>query len=213
MKLQTTLYVVQQATWPAEGRHILAQYDGQSIIVYQAYRPSIGSFAAQHGYFGGEFSFTRMSWIKPNFLWMMYRSNWGQAESQEAVLGIRLKRAFFESLLEKAVPSSFQSRLYANQEDWKAAVTQSEVRLQWDPDHLPTGQPCERRAIQIGLRGQALDAYGQRDIIEVIDMRDFVAEQRKNVPGWADGSLLTPSEWVYKAASPKAAMQIGLEKN
>ena len=73
MNLQTTPYVVQQATWPAEGRHILAQYDGQSVIVYQAYRPSIGNFAAQHGYFGGEFSFTRMSWIKPNFLWMMYR--------------------------------------------------------------------------------------------------------------------------------------------
>lgn len=28
---------------------------GYSIVVYQAYRPAIGHFAAEHGYFGGEF--------------------------------------------------------------------------------------------------------------------------------------------------------------
>jgi hypothetical protein len=38
------------------------------VVVYQAYRPEIGHFAAQHGYFGGSFSLDRMSWIKPNFL-------------------------------------------------------------------------------------------------------------------------------------------------
>jgi hypothetical protein len=55
----------QQAHWPVEGRHILAQYDEASVVVYQAYRPEIGRYAAQHGRFGGEFSLTRMSWIKP----------------------------------------------------------------------------------------------------------------------------------------------------
>ncbi|HVC99083.1 MAG TPA: DUF4291 family protein [Pirellulales bacterium] len=44
--------------------------------------------------------FTRMSWIKPNFLWMMYLSNREAAEGQEVVLALRLRRAFFESLLE-----------------------------------------------------------------------------------------------------------------
>jgi hypothetical protein len=72
MKLDTDLYAEQAKRWPNEGRHILAHYDDTSIFVYQAYRPSIGSFAVEHGFFGGEFSYTRMSWIKPNFLWMMY---------------------------------------------------------------------------------------------------------------------------------------------
>jgi hypothetical protein len=58
-------YCDQQARWPAEGRHILAQYDAESVVVYQAYRPAIGHYAAQHGLFGGEFSLNRMSWIKP----------------------------------------------------------------------------------------------------------------------------------------------------
>ncbi len=77
MHLPTELYTEQTVRWPSEGRHILAHYDDRSIIVYQAYRPSIGRFAIEHGYFGGDFSFARMSWIKPNFLWMMYRSGWG----------------------------------------------------------------------------------------------------------------------------------------
>ena len=58
-------YHDQRARWPAEGRHILAQYDEASVVVYQAYRPAIGHYAAQHGRFGGEFSLNRMSWIKP----------------------------------------------------------------------------------------------------------------------------------------------------
>ncbi|GET40082.1 hypothetical protein MiSe_48900 [Microseira wollei NIES-4236] len=77
MKLVTESYLAQIDRWPKTGRHILAQFDDESIVVYQAYRPAIGHFAASHGYFGGEFSLNRMSWIKPNFLWMMYRSGWG----------------------------------------------------------------------------------------------------------------------------------------
>jgi hypothetical protein len=75
--LATAPYVEQTQGWPQTGRHILAHFDDDTIIVYQAYRPEIGSFAVEKGYFGGEFKYSRMSWIKPNFLWMMYRSEWG----------------------------------------------------------------------------------------------------------------------------------------
>jgi hypothetical protein len=71
--LITTTYSEQILRLPKSGRHIIAQFDDEGVVVYQAYRPTIGNFAATHGYFGGEFSLNRMSWIKPNFLWMMYR--------------------------------------------------------------------------------------------------------------------------------------------
>jgi hypothetical protein len=61
MRLLTEPYLVQQSHWPRVGKHILAHYDDSSLIVYQAYRPAIGHFAARHGYFGGDFSLTRMS--------------------------------------------------------------------------------------------------------------------------------------------------------
>ena len=69
--LVTEKYQDQLKRWPASGRHILAHFDSRSVVVYQAYRPEIGRFAAKHQRFGGEFSFNRMSWIKPNFLWMI----------------------------------------------------------------------------------------------------------------------------------------------
>src|SRR5262249_46585767 len=135
MKLKIESYLEQRQSCPAEGRHILAQYDADSVVVYQAYRPAIGHFAARHGYFGGEFSYGRMSWCKPNFLWMMYRSGWGTKEGQEVTLAIRLKRTFFDSLLAQAVPSTYDTDLYPDRATWQEAVSASCVRLQWDPDH------------------------------------------------------------------------------
>ena len=38
----------QVGIWPKEGKHILAQYDEESIIVYQAYSPPIASYAIEH---------------------------------------------------------------------------------------------------------------------------------------------------------------------
>ena len=107
MRLHTESYQEQQARWPRAGRHILAQYDADSIVVYQAYTPSIGRFAATHGRFGGDFSYNRMSWIKPNFLWMMYRSGWGTKPSQEITLAVRIRRDAFDLMLGQAVHSSF----------------------------------------------------------------------------------------------------------
>ena len=80
-----------------------------------------------------------------------------------------------------------------------------DVRRQWDPDHLSTGEKCERRAIQLGLRGAALEAYGKREIVQIIDMSAFVPEQRTNVPGWKTGKLWTPLERVYPLAEPNPA--------
>ena len=84
------LHSVQSARWPVQGEHVLAHFDADSIVVYQAYRPSTGRYAIEHGQLGGpDFSFNRMSWIKPNFLWMMHRSGWGTKPGQEVTLGLR----------------------------------------------------------------------------------------------------------------------------
>ena len=49
MPLITEPYTTQVARWPRSGRHILAQFDAESVVVYQAYNPAIGHFAARHG--------------------------------------------------------------------------------------------------------------------------------------------------------------------
>ncbi len=210
MNLRLQNYREQRARWPAEGRHILAQFDTDSVIVYQAYSPAIGEFAAAHGYFGGVFSYTRMSWIKTNFLWMMYRSGWGTKLNQEITLAVRLRRDFFEALLAQAVPSTPDRDLYPDDSAWKRAVGRSRVRLQWDPDHSPKGGPLARRAIQLGLRGPVLEEYGRRAVLEIQDISAFVAEQREHLatPGYPD--LVTPEEHVYLPGDPEVIQRLKL---
>src|SRR3954453_8895210 len=137
MRLQTEPYPEQRQRWPTSGRHILAQFDDESVVVYQAYRPEIGHFAAKHGYFGGAFSLDRMSWIKPNFLWMMFRSGWGTKEGQEVTLAVWLRRSAFDTLLKEAVHSIFVPGVYASQGEWKQPVARSSVQLQCSTGRYP----------------------------------------------------------------------------
>jgi hypothetical protein len=209
MNLITKPYTTQVAPWPRSGRHILAQFDSESVVVYQAYSLAIGHFAARHGYFGGGFSLSRMSWIKPNFLWMMYRSGWGTKENQEVTLAVRLRRDAFDEILRQAVHSSFLPQVYGSEDAWKRAVAGSDVRLQWDPDHDPAGKPVERRAIQLGLRGDVLARYAKDWLLEIQDVSDFVREQRTNAAAPYD-TLVTPSEDVYPVADIQVAERLGV---
>jgi hypothetical protein len=191
------------ATWPGSGRHVLASFDEATVVVYQAYRPSIGRFAATHGFFGGDFSFSRMSWVKPNFLWMMYRSGWGTKEGQEITLAVRVTRAAFDGWLAAAVPSSHVRELHATREEWQQAVAASDVRMQWDPDHAPDGTPLERRAVQLGLRGEALARYARDQIVSIEDISADVAREREHLRSGA--TLCVPRERVYPLSATTTA--------
>lgn len=197
--------------WPTSGRHVLAQFDDEAVVVYQAYRPSIGRFAAEHGYFGGEFSLSRMSWIKPNFLWMMYRCGWATKEGQEVVLAVWLAREAFDQILALAVPSTYWPHRYAERAAWQAEVGRSEVRLQWDPDHGPAGNPVERRAVQLGLRGAVLARYARDWVRRIEDITPLVREQHARFKSKGLDALETPSERVYPClvSSRIDAEQIG----
>lgn len=196
------------AGWPTTGRHILATYDEDSIVVYQAYRHAIANYAVAHQRFGGEFSFSRMSWIKPNFLWMMFRSGWATKEGQEHVLAIRLRREFFDSVLIRAVSSSYDPACYPSRAEWQAAVAKSDVRLQWDPDHGPSGAAAERKAIQLGLRGSVLRSLGETEILSIDDLTPFVVQQRGNVH--SVDALVVPDEQVYRP-STEASRAVGID--
>ncbi|MEG4009794.1 DUF4291 domain-containing protein [Microcoleus sp. Pol11C1] len=209
MKLLTELYFNQASKWPTTGRHILAQFDKNTVVVYQAYRSAIGHFAAENGYFGGEFSQNRMSWIKPNFLWMMYRSEWGTKPGQEVILAIWLKRSAFDEILASAVYSKFVPAVYGSEKSWQQAVKNSAVRLQWDPDHHPSGAKLERRAIQLGLRGSVLASYAREWIVNIEDISEFVQQQHQ-YRGGDSSQLLTPCETLYPVTDPDISQKLRL---
>jgi len=124
--------------------------------------------------------------------------------------GLRIRRAFFDSLLSEAVPSSWDRGQFGTEEEWSRAMGRSSVRLQWDPDHHPSGAKLERRAIQLGLRGVALEAFGRRELIEVIDLSEFVAEQRARLSLGSMSMMVTRRERIYLPADPATAMRLRL---
>jgi hypothetical protein len=212
MPLTFAPYLDQQAEWPREGRHIMAHFGAENVVVYQAFRPEIGRFAVEHQRFGGPFSMNRMSWIKPNFLWMMYRSGWGTKANQEVTLAITVRRAGFDAVLEQAVHSTFTAEVYGTEAKWKAAIGRSSVRLQWDPDHDPSGAPVARRAIQLGLRGDTLSTYADEWIVSIENLSPFVAEQRAALAAGGPKAIVTPVEGVYPVADAGVASRLGLSQ-
>jgi hypothetical protein len=190
----------------------MAQYDADSVVVYQAYAPAIGHFAVENSYLGGgEYSLNRMSWIKPNFLWMMHRSGWGTKHGQEVILAIKIKRSGFESILEQAVHSSFIPNIYGTITAWKDALENSQVRLQWDPDYDPLDNRLERRAMQLGLSGEILAQYAQGGwIIDIEDVTPLAHTQRGNAQVDRLEQLVLPKEAVYPVIHPELAKKLQL---
>jgi hypothetical protein len=202
-------YLEQRRHWPQQGRAVLAHYDARAIVVYQAFKPQIADEAVQLGRFGPSFSRSRMSWIKPNFLWMMFRCGWATKVDQERVLALWLPRTFFERIAAAAVPSTFDPTAWRDENAWKRAVMASTVRLQWDPDHGPSGAPQARKAVQLGLRGAMLREYADRAILRVQDVTALVAAQREHAKS-PFTNLRTPRERVYVPSDPKALAALGL---
>ncbi|XP_076108370.1 uncharacterized protein LOC143076467 [Mytilus galloprovincialis] len=198
-------YILQRDSWPREGKHILAQYDDRSVIVYQAFNPAIAKYAVQNQRFGGEqFSYDRMSWIKTNFLWMMYRCGWASKNNQQRVLAVRISRHGFEKILANAFTVKFQR-------EQKLQTDEISVRLQWDPDHSPTYDKLPRKAIQLGLKGEILKTYGTEWIQSITDITDFVKSQKKVLDREGQKDLMTPKERVYNVLDCNTCSRIDLD--
>jgi predicted aminopeptidase len=96
---------------------IRAAHDEHTLTVYQAYAPGIaGPAVTQQNLAGPAFKVERMTWIKPSFLWMMYRSGWASKAHQERVLALRIKRTGLDWALQHACLSHFNAAAHASPE-------------------------------------------------------------------------------------------------
>jgi|SRR5690606_15144847 len=211
MTLETISYLEQAKLLPESGQHILGQQNGNHIVVYQAYNNVIADYATYNQKLGGfDFSYNRMSWIKPNFIWMMYRCGWAEKENQENVIAIWIKKCDFDFILENAVYSSFQDHLYLSRNEWKNELSQKEVRLQWDPDHDPFGNKLERRAIQLGLKGAILKSFGEEMIQKVENITDLIKSQKQFIEKQEIHNLIVPRENIYLTKDQSLNGKLGI---
>lgn len=180
-----------------EDKKVLAQFDEENIRVYQAYNNKIADEAISLGTFGSYFKMERMTWIKPSFLWMMYRSGWATKEGQERILAIDIKRTGFNIILENVVLSTFKAEIYGQYENWKMHLENSQVRCQWDPDRDIFGNQLDRRAIQLGLKGNIIKNYVNDWIVKISDISDQVIEIRESIKSKTFKKSMLPIEHEY----------------
>lgn len=159
-------------------RSIRADYDDDSITVYQAYRPEIAEAAVRAGRFVAPFDLNRMTWIKPSFLWMMERCGWASKPGQERVLAIRLSRAGWEEALSQAALTTFEAEVAGDYDTWRSALEVAPVRVQWDPERDLRGQSQDLRAIQVGLGRQIVPRYVNEWTLAIRDVTPLVRSLR-----------------------------------
>jgi hypothetical protein len=169
-------------------RQVRAEFDDTTLIVYQAYSPAIADAAVIAGTFVPPFKLDRMTWIKPSFLWMMYRSGWATKPGQERILAIRITREGFEAALGNACLSHFDPDVYTDHAAWKECLRTSAVRVQWDPERTPTLQPLPWRSLQVGLAGTAARRYVTEWITDVADITHHA--KRLRLEASRDGAAL-----------------------
>ncbi|MET9499923.1 DUF4291 domain-containing protein [Streptomyces sp. NPDC006552] len=155
------------------GRVVRASYTDSTITVYQAYPREIAEPALHAGTLVPPFKRERMTWIKPSFLWMMYRSGWARKVNQERILRIEIDRVGFEWALAHSCLSHFEPGVHADQDQWRAETAASPVRVQWDPDRDVHLEPQPWRAIQVGLSGEAVDRYVSAWITDLTDVTEL----------------------------------------
>ncbi|GAA1431631.1 DUF4291 domain-containing protein [Streptomyces thermospinosisporus] len=160
---------------------VRARHTDSTVTVYQAYRPDIGRPAARDGRFPPSWRRERMTWIKPTFLWMMYRCGWGTKRDQETVLALEISREGFCWALRNACLSHHVPALHGDRADWQRRLREAPARVQWDPERDLHFNPLPYRSLQLGLGGEAVARYADEWIVGIEDVTPLAAEIRARV--------------------------------
>jgi len=189
-------------------RFLLAHHDDDGVDVYQAFEPRIAEDAVAHQRFGAGFELDRMTWIKPSFGWMLYRSGHATKHRQQRIVRVTIRHEAFLEMLTAAVPSSWERELHATEAEWRAALHGSEAHYQWDPDRDLASKPLERRALQLGISGSLTRRYAHEWIVRITDVTELAHDIRDTVV--SGGTLPTiPEERAYPLP-PALARQLGV---
>jgi hypothetical protein len=193
---------------PVPQKQVRGVYTAEAIIVYQAYAPEIALPALADGRFVAPFKRERMTWIKPSFLWMMYRCGWGFKPGQEHVLAIEITRSGFEWALSHACLSHYDADRHASRQAWSAQLRASPVRVQWDPERSLSLGPLPQRSLQVGLSGEAVDRYVDDWIVGITDVTPTAHAIRDLLRGGDEGAAaaLLPRERPYPLPNHVAAV-------
>ncbi|MDG4861526.1 DUF4291 domain-containing protein [Streptomyces sp. T-3] len=178
---------------------IRALHTPDTITVYQAYAPELGLPAARDGRFPEAWKRDRMTWIKPSFLWMMYRCGWGTKEGQQTVLAVEISRKGFDWALRNSCLSHYVRGLHPDRASWQRELRRSPARVQWDPERDLRLNPLGHRSLQLGLSGEAARRYADEWVVSLTDVTERARAVHELVRQGQldDAAALLPDERPY----------------
>ncbi|QDT89627.1 DUF4291 domain-containing protein [Gimesia algae] len=177
---------------------IRADYDRETIVVYQAYSDAIADPALAAQRFVAPFSLGRMTWIKPSFLWLMHRSNWGQKSGQTRILAVRITRIGWEKALSLGVLTSPEKRVFASAKEWEHQFKNARVHIQWDTERSARGAALPYFSIQVGLSRHIIREFVDDWIIGIEDLTPTVRKLNRLRTSSSKGfKRYLPFEKVY----------------
>ncbi|CZR63269.1 uncharacterized protein PAC_13166 [Phialocephala subalpina] len=159
-------------------RQIRAKYDDETITVYQAYSESIATAAVSSQKLSSspDFSYNRMTWIKPSFCWMMYRSGYAQKDSRQThILALTMTHAHFRELLMQAAVTNGTA---LSAEDRK-----KDVRVQWDPERGPGLEERAYRSLQVGIGRGMSKKWVEEWVLGIEDVTEMARKLKEAVDG------------------------------
>jgi len=182
-----------------KAQEIRANFDKDTITIYQAYNDKIGVPAIKNNKFEAPFSFNRMTWIKPSYLWLMERSNWGTKSNQTVILGIKIKRSAWETALGMGVLTHPDKAVYANGSTWEKQFKAAKVHIQWDPERTFRGGKLQERSIQVGISRFLIEEYNSEWITEIVDFTPLTKKinRLRQLGKYKEAKRLLPKEHVY----------------
>ncbi|PBC83259.1 protein of unknown function [Streptomyces sp. 2224.1] len=182
-------------------RRIRALHTAETVTVYQAYSPALGLPAARDGRFPAAWKRERMTWIKPSFLWMMYRCGWGAKADQETVLAVEIERAGFDWALRNSCLSHHDPDEHADRKAWQRQLKESPARVQWDPERDLRLRALPYRSLQLGLAGEAARRYADEWTVAITDVTPLAREIHALVRAgeMTAAAALLPEERPYPA--------------
>ncbi|WP_299677521.1 DUF4291 domain-containing protein [uncultured Dokdonia sp.] len=180
-------------------QEIRAKFDQETVTVYQAYNKNIALPAIKNNKFEKPFSFNRMTWIKPSFLWLMERSNWGNKSNQDYILEIKIKRACWNKALSLGVLTDPDKEVYASGHSWEKQFKEAKVHIQWDPERTLKGGKLQERTIQVGISRFLIEEYNNDWITEIVDITPLVKKMNalRKAGKYKDVKRFLPKENVY----------------
>eukprot|EP00698_Gefionella_okellyi_P006918 TRINITY_DN1671_c1_g3_i1.p1 TRINITY_DN1671_c1_g3~~TRINITY_DN1671_c1_g3_i1.p1 ORF type:complete len:259 (-),score=41.25 TRINITY_DN1671_c1_g3_i1:625-1365(-) len=193
-------------------RQIRAVFDEDTITVYQAYNDAIADVALEKQTFDKPWRPERMTWVKPSFLWMMYRCRYASKKDQERVLAIRLHKAGFAEALSRSCPTMHG---VMDQSEFATRLKEQPVRVQWDPERSLTFADTGVRSIQIGISKDASADFVSKWISSIEDVTALAKQIGALVAAgdYAAATALLPVERVYDAElTPELREHIGMNE-